>query len=58
MADYSKATSTQREFDEDELEAQQEVDADYLEWLVEFLGDRLPAPVVPGEQVYESNRTG
>lgn len=52
MADYSKAVSTQREFDEDELEAQQEVDADYLEWLVEFLGDRLPAPVMPGEQVY------
>lgn len=52
MADYVRDTSTQREIDEDELEAQQEVDADYLEWIVEFLGDRLPAPVRPGEQIY------
>jgi hypothetical protein len=56
VADYDR--STQRDFDEDELEAQQEIDSDYLEWLVEFLGDRLPAPVMPGEHVYVADRTG
>jgi len=52
VSDYEKSYSTQRDFDEDELEAIQQVDDDYLEWLSEFLGDRLQAPVKPGEQVY------
>lgn len=54
MADYGSEKSTQRDFDEDELEAQQEIDSEYLEWLVEFLGDRLPAPIQPGEDISAS----
>lgn len=49
MADFE---SQQAQDDVDQLEAEMEADELFREWLTEFLGNRLTAPIPPGRYPY------